>query len=104
MMSTNNAAGCLLNRSLEGDTVFTEKPVPHDYPVSALETIEVRNKEALDAAAFYGARPVFLNFQDEGRDENQPAAVEIFAPADDEVSAFIGRIEALPKGETGPAE
>lgn len=64
VMSTNNAAGCLLNRSLEGDTGFTEKPVPHDYPVSALETIEIRNKEALDAAAFYGAQPVFLNFQE----------------------------------------
>ncbi|MBN2326673.1 MAG: PIG-L family deacetylase [Candidatus Omnitrophica bacterium] len=62
---TNITAGCLLNRALPaGKSVFKEQPVPHDYPAGALETMEIRSKEAVDAAAILGAKPIFLNFRE----------------------------------------
>jgi LmbE family N-acetylglucosaminyl deacetylase len=72
---TNNVAGCLLNRSLPSSTtIFVEEPVPHDYPAGPLETMEIRNKEAIDAATILGAKPIFLNFWEP---DFWPAAREI---------------------------
>ncbi len=62
----NNTAGCLLNRA-PGDRwgpPLTVSNSPKDYPVGALETIQIRQEEAKAAAAVYGAIPVFLNFRE----------------------------------------
>jgi LmbE family N-acetylglucosaminyl deacetylase len=62
----NNTAGCLLE-SAPGDrwgSGFSISNSPHSYPVSALETIQIREEEARNAAKVYGAIPVFLSFRE----------------------------------------
>lgn len=62
----NNLAGCNLERTpyFKGAPLFTISNSPHRYPVGALETSQIREEEALQAAAVYGAIPVFLNFNE----------------------------------------
>lgn len=62
----NNTAGCLIERA-PGDSegsMFTVSNSPKTYPVDALETIQIRTEEARQAAALFGAIPVFLNFRE----------------------------------------
>lgn len=60
----NNLAGCSLEKTpyFKGAPLFTISNSPHKYPVDALETSQIREEEALQAAAVFGATPVFLNF------------------------------------------
>lgn len=62
----NNLAGCNLEKTpyFKGAPLFTISNSPHKYPVGALETSQIREEEALQAAAVYGAIPVFLNFNE----------------------------------------
>lgn len=62
----NNLAGCSLERTpyFKGAPLFTISNSPHKYPVDALETSQIREEEALHAAAVFGATPVFLNFNE----------------------------------------
>lgn len=65
----NNTAGCAIE-SIGGGThapegknmLFSISSSPMTYPVDALETIQIRQEEARNAAEFYGAIPEFLNF------------------------------------------
>jgi LmbE family N-acetylglucosaminyl deacetylase len=68
----NNFAGCGIE-SVGGGTspprevtrpLFTVSDSPKSYPVGALETIQIRQEEAIRAAAVLGARPVFLDFRE----------------------------------------
>ncbi len=63
---TNNTAGCNLERTpyFEGGPDFTVSGVSGIFPVGALETIQIREEEARQAAAVYGAIPVFLYFRE----------------------------------------
>jgi LmbE family N-acetylglucosaminyl deacetylase len=65
---TNNTAGCVIENTQNPrwtmGTKFTVSNSPKMYPVDALETIQIRQEEARQAAAFYGAIPVFLNFRE----------------------------------------
>jgi LmbE family N-acetylglucosaminyl deacetylase len=62
----NNLAGCNLEKTpyFKGALPFTISNSPHAYPVDALETSQIREEEALKAAAVFGARPVFLNYKE----------------------------------------
>jgi LmbE family N-acetylglucosaminyl deacetylase len=64
----NNTAGCVIentqNPRYGRGTTFTVSQSPQLYPVDALETIQIRQEEARNAAAFFGATPVFLNFRE----------------------------------------
>jgi LmbE family N-acetylglucosaminyl deacetylase len=65
----NNTAGCAIE-SVGGGThapngrtmLFSGSSSPMTYPVDALETIQIRQEEARNAAEFYGSIPEFLNF------------------------------------------
>lgn len=62
----NNLDGCNLERTPwydEGPN-FTVSDSPHKYPVGALETSQIREEEARQAAAVYPAIPVFLNYKE----------------------------------------
>ena len=64
----NNTAGCLIEKA-PGLWDFEKKEFiqpksPKTYPPDALETIQIRTEEALQAAAVFGAIPVFLNFSE----------------------------------------
>ncbi len=61
----NNLAGCNLEKTpyFKGP-LFTVSNSPHKYPIGALETSQIREEEALQAATVYGAIPVFLNFNE----------------------------------------
>jgi LmbE family N-acetylglucosaminyl deacetylase len=62
----NNLDGCNLERTPwydEGPN-FTTSNSPHKYRVGALETSQIREEEAIAAAAVYPATPVFLNFKE----------------------------------------
>ncbi len=61
----NNLAGCNLERTpyFKGH-LFTISNSPNKYPVGALETSQIREEEAMQAAAVFGAIPVFLNFNE----------------------------------------
>ncbi len=63
---TNNTAGCNLERTPYYDKGpdFTISGSPGKYPVGALESIQIREEESLQAAAVYKAIPVFLYFQE----------------------------------------
>jgi LmbE family N-acetylglucosaminyl deacetylase len=65
---TNNTAGCVLENTQSPrwgrGTKFTVSESPKQYPVDGLETHQIREEEARQAAAFYGATPVFLNFRE----------------------------------------
>jgi LmbE family N-acetylglucosaminyl deacetylase len=60
----NNLAGCSLEGTpyFNGTPKFTNSGSPNKYPVDALETSQIREEEALQAAKVFGAMPVFLNF------------------------------------------
>jgi LmbE family N-acetylglucosaminyl deacetylase len=60
----NNTAGCLIEKAPgdKGGPNFSVSNSPHTYPVDALETHQIREVEARNAAAALGATPVFLNF------------------------------------------
>jgi LmbE family N-acetylglucosaminyl deacetylase len=64
----NNTAGCVIqntqNPRYGRGTTFTVSKSPQLYPVDALETIQVRQEEARNSAALYGATPVFLDFRE----------------------------------------
>ena len=62
----NNLAGCNLEKTpyFKGAPLFTLSNSPHRYPVEALETSQIREEEALQAASVYKAIPVFLNFNE----------------------------------------
>src|SRR6187399_3233845 len=62
----NNLAGCSLERTpyFKGAPLFTVSNSPNKYPVDALETSQIREEEAQQAAAVFGAKPVFLNFNE----------------------------------------
>ena len=61
---TNNTAGCNLERTPYYDEGpdFTISGAPGIFPVGALETIQIREEEARQAASVYGAIPEFLYF------------------------------------------
>lgn len=63
---TNNTAGCNLERTPYYDEGpdFTVSGAPGIYPASALESIQIREEEARQAASVYGAIPVFLYFRE----------------------------------------
>src|SRR5512133_3919245 len=54
---TNNTAGCVLENTQSPrwgrGTKFTVSNSPKQYPVDGLETHQIREEEALQAAAFY---------------------------------------------------
>jgi len=63
---TNNTAGCNIEKA-PGDKwgpKFSVSSSPQMYPVDALETNQIREEECRQAAAVYGAVPVFLNFSE----------------------------------------
>jgi LmbE family N-acetylglucosaminyl deacetylase len=62
----NNLAGCSLEKTPYFNSApnFTISNSPHSYPVDALETSQIREEEALEAAKVFGAIPVFLNFNE----------------------------------------
>lgn len=62
----NNLAGCSLEKTpyFNGAPRFSISHSPHEYPVGALETSQIREEEARQAAAIFGATPVFLNFKE----------------------------------------
>ncbi|WEK20992.1 MAG: PIG-L family deacetylase [Candidatus Pedobacter colombiensis] len=62
----NNLDGCNLERTpwYDKGPNFTVSNSPHKYPLGALETSQIREEEARQAAAVYPATPVFLNFKE----------------------------------------
>ncbi len=62
----NNLAGCSLEKTpyFKGAPLFTISTSPHKYPVDALETSQIREEEALQAASVFGATAIFLNFNE----------------------------------------
>jgi LmbE family N-acetylglucosaminyl deacetylase len=61
----NNLAGCSLEKTPYFDGPrFTVSNSPFKYPVGALETSQIREEEARQAAAVLGAEAVFLNFNE----------------------------------------
>lgn len=63
---TNNTAGCNLERTpyFDQGPDFTESGSSAQFPVGALESIQIREEEARSAAAVYGAIPEFLYFRE----------------------------------------
>jgi LmbE family N-acetylglucosaminyl deacetylase len=62
----NNLDGCNLERTpwYDKGPNFTISNSPHKYRVGALETSQIREEEAIAAAAVYRATPVFLNYKE----------------------------------------
>ncbi len=62
----NNLAGCSLEKTpyFKGAPKFTISSSPHKYPVDALETSQIREEEALQAANVFGATAIFLNYNE----------------------------------------
>jgi LmbE family N-acetylglucosaminyl deacetylase len=62
----NNLDGCNLERTpwYDKGPNFSISNSPHKYRVDALETSQIREEEAKQAAAVYPAIPVFLNFKE----------------------------------------
>ncbi len=68
----NNFAGCGIESVGGGTTpppeavkpLFTVSASTLSYPVDALETVQIRAEEARNAAAVFGAEPVFLDFRE----------------------------------------
>jgi LmbE family N-acetylglucosaminyl deacetylase len=67
----NNFAGCGIESVGGGTTppsgitgpLFSVSNSPNSYPVDALETIQIRQEEAISAAAVFNATPLFLDFR-----------------------------------------
>lgn len=66
VVAINNLDGCDLKRTpwYDKGPNFTISSSPHIYPAGALETSQIREEEARQAAAVYPAIPVFLNFKE----------------------------------------
>jgi LmbE family N-acetylglucosaminyl deacetylase len=62
----NNLDGCNLERTpwYDKGPNFSISGSPKPYPVGPLETSQIREEEARQAAAVYPATPVFLNFKE----------------------------------------
>ncbi len=81
---TNNTAGCNLERTPYYDKGpdFTLVKTDKHFPVGGLETIQIREEEARQAAAVYGAIPVFLSYREswfwQGRKECPLGSEEFF--------------------------
>lgn len=62
----NNLDGCNLERTpwYDKGPNFSISNSPHKYRVGALETSQIREEEARQAAAVYPATPVFLNYKE----------------------------------------
>lgn len=67
----NNTAGNAIESIGGGTTpdgvegkIFTVSDSPLTYPVEALETMQIRSEEAIDAAKVFGAIPVFFDFRE----------------------------------------
>lgn len=66
VVSINNLDGCNLERTpwfFQGPN-FSTSSSPFKYPVDALETSQIREEEARQAAAVYPATPVFINYKE----------------------------------------
>ncbi|MCK4922619.1 MAG: PIG-L family deacetylase [Bacteroidales bacterium] len=63
---TNNTAGCNLERTPHFDEGpdFTISASSYEFPVGGLESIQIREEEARQAAAVFGAIPEFLYFRE----------------------------------------
>lgn len=66
VVAINNLDGCNLETTpwYDKGPKFTISNSPHKYRVGALETSQIREEEARQAAAVYPATPVFLNFKE----------------------------------------
>ena len=64
--AVNNLDGCNLERTpwYDKGPNFSVSNSPHPYPAGALETSQLREEEAKQAAAVYPAIPIFLNFKE----------------------------------------
>lgn len=62
----NNLDGCNLERTpwYDKGPNFSVSNSPNPYPAGALETSQIREEEARQAAAVYPATPIFLNFKE----------------------------------------
>ena len=81
---TNNTAGCNLERTpyFDSGPDFTISGANEIFPVGGLETIQIREEEARQAATVYGAVPVFLYFREtwfwQGRKKCQIGSDEFY--------------------------
>jgi LmbE family N-acetylglucosaminyl deacetylase len=66
VVAINNLDGCNLERTpwYDKGPNFSISSSPHKYPVGALETSQIREEEARQAAAVYPATPVFINYKE----------------------------------------
>ncbi len=73
----NNLDGCNLERTpwYDNGPNFSISNSPHKYRVGALETSQIREEEAKQAAAVYPATPVFLNFKEPAEETKPPFEV-----------------------------
>lgn len=67
----NNTAGNAMESvgggttSLEGQgLLFSVSNSPRTYPIEAIETMQIRREEAINAAAVFKAKPIFLDFRE----------------------------------------
>lgn len=66
VVAINNLDGCNLERTpwFDQGPNFSISSSPMKYPVDALETSQIREEEARQAAAVYPATPVFINYKE----------------------------------------
>ena len=66
VVAINNLDGCNLERTpwFEQGPNFSTSGSPMKYPADALETSQIREEEARQAAAVYPATPVFINYKE----------------------------------------
>jgi LmbE family N-acetylglucosaminyl deacetylase len=66
IVAINNLDGCNLERTpwYDKGPNFSISNSPNKYPIGALETSQIREEEAREAAAVYPSIPIFLNFKE----------------------------------------
>lgn len=66
VVAINNLDGCNLERTpwYDKGPDFSISSSPHKYPADALETSQLREEEARQAAAVYPAVPLFINYKE----------------------------------------
>ena len=66
VVAINNLDGCNLERTpwFDQGPNFSTSGSPMKYPADALETSQIREEEARQAAAVYPATPVFINYKE----------------------------------------
>lgn len=66
VVAINNLDGCNLERTpwYDKGPNFSVSSSPKKYPVGALETSQIREEEARQAAAVYPSIPVFINYKE----------------------------------------